>query len=126
VRFWKTVAFSGLQGLIFFAQVCTKQANAALNFEKTANALNDNIVSVMLLAVREQKGNLELSMTVAKSVFSYRMVGIKKCLQFTMGLAECLEVGGREGKNNWQMRGGVSLYVDLCETCCLFVLFTAG
>ena len=39
--------------------------------EKTANALNDNIVSVMLLAV--QKGNLELSIRVAvtKSVFSY-------------------------------------------------------
>jgi hypothetical protein len=58
--------------------------------EKTANALNDNIVSVMVLAVREQleKGNLELNMTVAvaKSVFSYRMVG--KCVQFTMGLAQ--------------------------------------
>ena len=41
--------------------------------EKTANALNDNVVSVMLLAV--QKGNLELSIYVAvtKSVFSYRM-----------------------------------------------------
>ena len=41
--------------------------------EKTANALNDNAISVMLLAV--QKGNLELSINraVMKSVFSYRM-----------------------------------------------------
>ena len=41
--------------------------------EKTANALNDNVVGVMLLAV--QKGNLELSINVAvtQSVFSYRM-----------------------------------------------------
>ena len=31
--------------------------------EKTANALNDNVVSVMLLAV--QKGNLELSINLA-------------------------------------------------------------
>ena len=31
--------------------------------EKTANALNDNVVSIMLLAV--QKGNLELSINVA-------------------------------------------------------------
>ena len=39
--------------------------------EKTANALNDNVVSVMLFAV--QKGNLELSvkLAVTKSVFSY-------------------------------------------------------
>jgi hypothetical protein len=97
VRFWKTVTPSGLQGLIFFAQVCTKQANAALNFEKTANALNDNIVSVMLLAVREQKGNLELSMTVAvaKSVFSYRMVG-KMCSIYYGARAECLRVGPGE------------------------------
>ena len=44
--------------------------------EKTAYALNDNVVSVMLIAV--QKGNLELSIYVAvtKSVFSYRMAWI--------------------------------------------------
>ena len=41
--------------------------------EKTANALNDDAINVMLLVV--QKGNLELSIYVAvtKSVFSYRM-----------------------------------------------------
>lgn len=40
--------------------------------EKTANALNDDVVNVMLLAV--QKKNLELSINVAvtKSVFLYR------------------------------------------------------
>ena len=40
---------------------------------KTANALNDKVVSVMLLAV--QKKNLELSISIAvtKSVFSYRV-----------------------------------------------------
>jgi hypothetical protein len=38
--------------------------------EKTANALNDNVVNVMLLAV--QKGNLELSINLAvtRSVLS--------------------------------------------------------
>ena len=42
--------------------------------EKTANALNDNTIGVMLLAV--QKSNLELSINVAvtRSVLSYRMV----------------------------------------------------
>ena len=41
--------------------------------EKTANALSDNVVGVMLLAV--QKGNLELSINraVTKSVFLYGM-----------------------------------------------------
>ena len=50
--------------------------------EKTANALNDNVVSVMLLAV--QKGNLELSIYVAvtKSVFSYRMAWKKPHIYF--------------------------------------------
>ena len=40
---------------------------------KTSNALNDNVVRVMLLAV--QKRNLELSIYIAVkgSVFSYRL-----------------------------------------------------
>ena len=40
---------------------------------KTANALNDNVVDVMLLAV--QRGNLELSINLAvtRPVLSYRM-----------------------------------------------------
>jgi hypothetical protein len=48
-----------------------KRCNELL--EKTANALNDNVVNVMLLAVKT--GNLELSIKIAvtKSVFSYRM-----------------------------------------------------
>ena len=59
--------------------------------EKTANALNDNAINVMLLAV--QKGNLELSIkrAVTKSVFLCKMAG--KSLIFTLGLAQCLEVG---------------------------------
>lgn len=41
--------------------------------EKTANALNHNVVCVMLLAV--QKRNLEMSikLSVKKSVLSYRL-----------------------------------------------------
>ena len=72
--------------------------------EKTANALNDNVVSVMLFAV--QKGNLELSvkLAVTKSVFSFRMARkmphfyFRACTMFRGGeedrgkiIAECLE-----------------------------------
>ena len=71
--------------------------------EKTANALNDNVVCVMLLAV--QKGNLELSikLAVTKTVFSSRMPKKKlifysrACMMFRGGeeergkiIAECL------------------------------------
>ena len=70
---------------------------------KHPNALNDNVVSVMLLAV--QKGNLELSikLAVTKSVFSFRMAKkslifyFRACMMFRGGeeergkiIAECL------------------------------------
>ena len=63
--------------------------------EKTANALNDNVVSVMLSAV--QKGNLELSIHVAVTrwAFSYKMA--RKKLIFTLVLAKWLEVGRKRG-----------------------------
>lgn len=63
--------------------------------EKTANALNDDVVNVMLLAV--QKKNLELSINVAvtKSVFLYRKDWKKP--HFKLGLAQCLKMGKKKG-----------------------------
>jgi hypothetical protein len=42
--------------------------------EKTANALNDNVVSVMLLAVQQTNLELSINIAVSRSVLSYRMV----------------------------------------------------
>jgi hypothetical protein len=42
--------------------------------ERTANALNDNVVSVMLLAVQQTNLELSINFAVSWSVFSYRMV----------------------------------------------------
>ena len=69
--------------------------------EKTANALNDNVVSVMLLAV--QKGNLELSVILAviRWVFSYRMARKKAnfylsaCKMFRSGEEEMRRIIGK-------------------------------
>ena len=71
MRFCKTVEPSGANNICAGMHEAGKRCTELI--EKTANALNDNVVSVMLLAV--QKGNLELSIYVAvtKSVFSYRM-----------------------------------------------------
>jgi hypothetical protein len=79
VSFWKTVRHSGAYILCSGMHEPGKRCTELL--EKTANALNDIAVSVMLLAV--QKGNLELSINIAvtKSVFSYRMT--RKSFNFT-------------------------------------------
>ena len=71
VRFWETVSSLGANILCAGMHGAGKHCTELL--EVTANALNDNVVSVMLLAV--QKTNLELSINVAvtKSVLSYRM-----------------------------------------------------
>jgi hypothetical protein len=59
-----------LQGLILSAGMHEAGNHCTELLEKTANALNDNVVNIMLLAV--QKKNLELSINVAvtKSVFN--------------------------------------------------------
>ena len=61
--------------------------------EQTAN---DNVVSVMVLAV--QKGNLELSINLAviKSVFHTEQPD--KSLIFALGLAQCSEVEKKRGE----------------------------
>jgi hypothetical protein len=71
VRFWKTVRASRADILCADMHEAGKCCTELL--EETANALNDNVVSAMLLMV--QKGNLELSINVAvtKLVFLYRM-----------------------------------------------------
>ena len=71
MRLWETVGPSGAD--ILCADMHEAGNHCTELLEKTANALNDNVISVMLLAV--QKGNLELSIkrAVTKSVFSYRM-----------------------------------------------------
>ena len=71
VRFWKTVGPSGTDILCAGMHVTGNHCTELL--EKTANALNDCVINVMLLAV--QKGNLELSIKLAvmRSVLSYRM-----------------------------------------------------
>ena len=79
MRFWKIVGPSEADNLCTGMHEAGKSCTELI--EKTAYALNDNVVSVMLLAV--QKGNLELSIYVAvtKSVFSYRMAWINaSCL----------------------------------------------
>ena len=53
--------------------------------EKTANALNDNTISVMLLAV--QKSNLELSINAAVTRSVFYTEWPEKSLIFTLGLA---------------------------------------
>ena len=70
-EFWKTVGPSGVDILCADMHEAGKHCTELI--EKTANALNDNVVSIMLLAV--QKGNLELSIIVAvtRPVCSYRM-----------------------------------------------------
>ena len=90
VRFWKTFGCSGADILCAGMHEAGKQCTELL--EKTANALNDNVVSVMLLAV--QKGNLELSIIIAvtKSVFSYRVARKKPQFYFSA----CTMFRGRE------------------------------
>ena len=94
MRVWKSVGPSEADILCAGMHEASNRCNELL--EKTANALNDNVVSVMLLAV--QKGNLELSINVAvtKSVF---INAERPCqsLIFTLGLAGCLEVGRKRG-----------------------------
>jgi hypothetical protein len=70
-EFWQIVGLSGADSLCTGMHQAGKHCNELL--ENTANALNDNVVSVMLLAVR--KRNLEMSIKVAvkRPVFSYRM-----------------------------------------------------
>ena len=72
VRLWKTIRSSVANILCVDMHEAGKCCTELL--EKTANSLNDDVISVMLLAV--QKSNLELSINVAvtKSVFLYRMV----------------------------------------------------
>ena len=71
MRFSKTVGPSRADTLCAGMHEAGKHCTELL--EVTANALNDNVISAMLLAV--QRGNLELSINIAvtKSVFSYRM-----------------------------------------------------
>ena len=68
MRFRITVGHSGVDILGAGMHEAGKRCTELL--EKTANALNDDVVNLMLLAV--QKKNLELSINVAvtKSVFS--------------------------------------------------------
>ena len=77
VRFWKTLGLSDTD-IILCAGMHEAGKRCTELIEKTANALNDNVVRVMLLAV--QRGNLELSINVAvtKSVYFYRLVFFKK------------------------------------------------
>ena len=71
MRFWKTVGPSGADILCTGMHEEGKHCTELL--EMTANALNENVINVMLLAV--QKGNLELSINLAvtRSVLSYRI-----------------------------------------------------
>ena len=73
MRFWKTLGLSDTD-IILCAGMHEAGKRCTELIEKTANALNDNVVRVMLLAV--QRGNLELSINVAvtKSVYFYRLV----------------------------------------------------
>ena len=68
VRFWKTIRLSRVDILCAGMHETGRHCTELL--EKTAKALNDNVVDVMLLAV--QKGNLELSINLAvtRSVLS--------------------------------------------------------
>ena len=72
MRLWKTIGSSVANILCVGMHEAGKHCTELL--EKTANTLNDDMISVMLLAV--QRTNLELSINVAvtKSVFLYRMV----------------------------------------------------
>jgi len=82
VRFWKTVGPSGADILSAGMHEAGKRCTELL--EKTANALNDNVVNVMLLAV--QKKNLELSINVAVT---------KACTMIKGGEAERGKVIGK-------------------------------